>query len=103
MSRWTELQETIRHRFGLDDVEGGTETPGEERAAPSSALPVRRCCVPRCPNHTEESCLDSNERTMRDMLCRSHLVMVGAELRESDAVEYVFDWIRWTIEMGWDS
>src|SRR5437879_4016999 len=87
MSRWTELQATVRHRFGID-VEGGPETPGEERAVPSSALP-ERCYWDACMYPAE------------GMLCRTHRVEVGAFLRELDPMSYVWDWIAWTVELGW--
>ncbi len=84
MSRWTHLQEEIRHRFGLDeDVEGGgtfgrggkaAQIPvGDVPESPSPSTLPEQCWWPGCDLLAQRAAGRSFEEfSIREMLCRTH-------------------------------
>ena len=105
MSRWTHLQEEIRHRFGMN-VEEGEKAETVNRsgadhalaqgrvgsAAPSSA-PPERCWWPGCDLPAQKGTGHSFEQfSVKEMLCRTHHIdLIVGSLRTEHLLDAAFD------------
>jgi hypothetical protein len=90
MSRISDLQRTIRHRFGLDDVEVADHAvPGDESVAAAfdGAGASTPCSWPDC------------ELPAEGIVCRTHRVDAAVLLLEDDLLRLGTDWIFWIQEM----
>jgi hypothetical protein len=97
MSRWTELQATVRHRFGLDDVEGGrVGNHGERGGQTFDEAPFE--AQDRGPSSTPCSWPDC-ELPAEGIVCRTHRVDAAVLLLEDDLLRLGTDWIFWIQEM----
>ena len=96
MSRWTELQATVRHRFGLDVEEGRMvpqrSDPAVIAAAPSSTSP-EQCWWPGCDLLAQRATGRSFEEfSIKEMLCRTHHIdLIVGSLRTEHLLDAAFD------------
>jgi hypothetical protein len=95
MSRWTELQETIRHRFGMN-VEA---EPYRQSQTEQTPLGSPRPVDTGTGGHSTPCSWPDCELPAEGIVCRTHRVDAAVLLLEDDLLRLGTDWIFWIQEM----